>query len=278
MDMNVSNSTSAYKSSAQAYDGYEVDKDAIARIKEEAAQANKNKSSQPSKEFLEQQAAIFERPEVKEFLSNYGVNHYQNVDRLGDNLMNDYRKQSGYYNNNKLDSMNSSEKTDYYQKAYAEIYDEIEKGYADGTRETKIVDKDGNKRLATKEEELAALDKKYEEITNSLTYQRGKEVDRELVAQGKKEAQQQVMDSKYEAMNAAYKAQQPQATVSEEVKEFVKSVTFENNDELEAKKLDFVNMLSQKMMDFSTLFKQSFNQAQPGTFDMAAFLANVSQK
>lgn len=275
MEMNVSNNV--HTNAAQAYDGYSMDKDAITRIKEEAAEANKNKSSQPSKEFLEQQAAIFERPEVKEFLNSKGVTHYERIDNLGTNLVADYRKQTGYYNNNKLDSMNTDEKAEYYKKAYAEIYDEIEQGYANGTRERKILDNEGNKRLATKEEELAALDKKFEEITKGLEFQRSREVDQELIAQGKKEAMQISTDRKYETMSAAYKAQQPNPTVSEDVEEFAKKVTFEKSDELEAKKMDFVNAFSKNMLDFSELFKTQYNQAKPGTFDIASFLANVSQ-
>ena len=80
-------------------------------------------------------------------------------------------------------------------------------------------------------------------------------------------------------MTAAYKVQpKPQPAASEDVKEFAKTVTSENKEELETKRLDFVNMLSQNMLDFSTLFKQSYSQAQPGGFDMAAFFANISQK
>lgn len=42
-------------------------------------------------------------------------------------------------------------------KAYAELYDEIVRGYEDGTREIYVAGGDGPRRL-TKEEELDALD------------------------------------------------------------------------------------------------------------------------
>ena len=80
-------------------------------------------------------------------------------------------------------------------------------------------------------------------------------------------------------MTAAYKVQlKPQPAASEDVKEFAKTVTFDNADNLESKRMDFVNMLTQNMLDFSAFFKQSYSQAQPGGFDMASFFANIFQK
>lgn len=60
-----------------------------------------------------------------------------------------------------------SDKADSLLKAYAESYDEIQKGYADGTRETYIADSNSETgyRKLTKEEELAELDKAYKEHT-----------------------------------------------------------------------------------------------------------------
>ena len=283
MEMNVSSTTSAYTSAAASYDGYEVDKDLATKIKEESAKAAETKTGNPSEEFLQEQAAIFERSEVKSFLGQFSRETITGINTLGADLFRGYEKSQGYGSRNhairELTSKSISEQAEFYKKAYADLYDEIERGYADGTRKKTIVDDNGNKRLATKEEELAALDKQYAEITRRLTAKRSREVDNELVAQGKKEAPKNIYGQKYDAMTAAYKVQpKPQPAASEDVKEFAKTVTSENKEELETKRLDFVNMLSQNMLDFSTLFKQSYSQAQPGGFDMAAFFANISQK
>lgn len=282
MEMNVSSTTSAYTSAAASYDGYEVDKDLATKIKEEAAKSAETKTGMPSEEFLQEQAAIFERSEVKSFLGQFHRDTITGINTLGEHLFRGYEKSQGYGSRNHairdLTSKSISEQAEFYKKAYADLYDEIERGYSDGTRKTYVAD-NGVKRLATKEEELAALDKQYAEITRRLTAKRSREVDNELVAQGKKEAPKNIYGQKYDAMTAAYKVQpKPQPAASEDVKEFAKSVTSENKEELETKRLDFVNMLSQNMLDFSTLFKQSYSQAQPGSFDMASFFANIAQK
>lgn len=281
MEMNVSSTTSAYTSAAASYDGYEVDKDLATKIKEEAAKSAETKTGMPSEEFLQEQAAIFERSEVKSFLGQFSRDTVCSLDKLGQSLFYRYEDKHGYGDRNdafrELYSKSVSDRAEFYKKAYADMYDEIERGYADGTRKTTVVD-NGVKRLATKEEELAALDKRYGEITRGLAFKRSLEVDKELIAQGKKEAPYHKYNQKYETMAAAYKVPQPQSAASEDVKEFAKTVTSENAEDLEAKRLDFVNMLSQNMLDFSTLFKQSYSQAQPGSFDMAAFFANISQK
>ena len=44
-----------------------------------------------------------------------------------------------------------------YVKAYAELYDEIVKGYENGTREIYVADENGPRKL-TKDEELSNLD------------------------------------------------------------------------------------------------------------------------
>ena len=55
-------------------------------------------------------------------------------------------------------------KAENYTEAYANLYDEIVQGYADGTRKVNIEDKDSELgyRTLTMEEELGALDKAYE--------------------------------------------------------------------------------------------------------------------
>lgn len=282
MEMNVTNAVK-YET-AKANENYEIDKDLVTEIKEKAAEAAKNNTGRPSQEFLNQQAAIFERSDVKSFLGQFHRDTVTGINTLGQSLFYRYEDKQGYGPRNhafrELYSMSISDRADFYKKAYADMYDEIERGYADGTRKTYVVD-NGVKRLATKEEELNALEKEYANKTRSLAAQRKQEIDNELVRQGKIVLYREPTHKKNQSVIDAYEAQKPQlprTTVDEEAKKFAKEVTFDSKEDLESKKMDFVNMLSQNMLDFSALFKQSYNQAQPGSFDMAAFLATVSQK
>lgn len=52
-------------------------------------------------------------------------------------------------------------------QAYTEKYNEIKTGYADGTREVYVPDENGGYRLATEEEEIAMLDKGFENCVES---------------------------------------------------------------------------------------------------------------
>ena len=91
MEMNVSSTTSAYTSAAASYDGYEVDKDLATKIKEEAAKSAETKTGMPSEEFLQEQAAIFERSEVKSFLGQFSRDTVCSLDKLGQSLFTDMR-------------------------------------------------------------------------------------------------------------------------------------------------------------------------------------------
>ena len=86
MEMNVSSTTSAYTSAAASYDGYEVDKDLATKIKEESAKAAETKTGNPSEEFLQEQAAIFERSEVKSFLGQFSRETITGINTLGADL------------------------------------------------------------------------------------------------------------------------------------------------------------------------------------------------
>lgn len=261
--------------------GYTVDKSTAARIKEETSEAAESRTGMPSEEFLEQQAAIFERPEVKAFLSRNSIETSGKLDTVGMRLFRSFRIKNGCDdlngNADSISSKNSSEQADFYKKAYAEIYDEIEKGYADGTRSRTVIDDDGSKRLLTKEEEFDALDKEYENIINGLTAKRSREVDKGLIAAGKKEAPLKP-NQKYETMRAAYESTQPKKQISSDVDEFVRTVSSESSEELESKSSEFIGKLSKNMLDFSEFFKQQYSLAEPGTFDITEFLASVSQK
>lgn len=63
-------------------------------------------------------------------------------------------------------------------KVYASLYDEIVKGYEAGTRETYVEDKDAESgcRKLTMEEELAELDKAYEDYVNKYAANRDKQI------------------------------------------------------------------------------------------------------
>ena len=87
MEMNVSSTTSAYTSAAASYDGYEVDKDLATKIKEESAKAAETKTGNPSEEFLQEQAAIFERSEVKSFLGQFSRETITGINTLGVRLI-----------------------------------------------------------------------------------------------------------------------------------------------------------------------------------------------
>ena len=57
-------------------------------------------------------------------------------------------------------ALNITDKANNYVKAYAELYDEIVKGYENGTREIYVADENGPRKL-TKDEELSNLDAAY---------------------------------------------------------------------------------------------------------------------
>lgn len=81
-----------------------------------------------------------------------------------------------------------SDKADSLLKAYAEVYDEIQRGYQDGTRETYIEDKDSETgyRKLTKDEELAELEKAYEDHVNWFASKNNKNIITALEAHTKK--------------------------------------------------------------------------------------------
>lgn len=288
MEMNVTNA--ARYETAKANEGYGIDKDFVTQIKEQAAEAAKTNTGRPSKEFLEQQAAIFERPEVKSFLGKY---NYESLNELGSRRLDEQLKKDGYMvgwssYSSEFESMSSKEKLDVYKEAYVKMYDEIERGYADGTRSKNVLDLKlpgddmyDKIRPLTKEEELDALTKAYEYKAKSLTGKMKQELDNELVKQGKIKLYREPTNKKNQNVISAYEAQKvqlPKAPVDEEIEQFAKDVTFKSPEELEQKKMEFINMITKNAFDITTLLPKQYNQSQPGTFDVAAFLSTVSQK
>lgn len=288
MDMNVSN-TAKYET-VKSYENYQVDKDFVKEIKERAAEAAKNNTGRPSQEFLEQQAAIFERSEVKSFLSKF---NYESLSDLGSRRLDEQLKKDGYLvNGSKYSSefaaMSSKQKLEVYTEAYAKMYDEIERGYADGTRSKNVLDfklpgddMEDKIRPLTKEEELEALTKAFDYRAKWLAGTMKEELDNELVKQGKIKLYREPVNKKNQGVISAYESQKeqiPKAPVDEEIQKFAKEVTFEKPEELEQKKMEFLNKLTKNMLDISTLLPQQYSQSKPGTFDVAAFLATVSQR
>lgn len=211
---------------------------------------------------------------------------------LGDRRLEEQLKKDGYLVNggkysSEFAAMSAKEKLDVYKEAYAKMYDEIERGYADGTRAKNVYDpkmpgEDMSDKIRplTKEEELKALTKAYEYQAKRLTGKMKEELDNELVKQGKIVLYREPTHKKNQNVIDAYEAQkvqQPKAPASEEVKKFAEDVTFDTTSELEQKKMEFLNSISQNYLNFSALLQNQYSQAQPGTFDIAEFLANVSQ-
>ena len=62
---------------------------------------------------------------------------------------------------------NIIDKANNYVKAYAELYDEIVKGYENGTREIYVADENGPRKL-TKDEELSNLDAAYKKTVDDF--------------------------------------------------------------------------------------------------------------
>ena len=64
-------------------------------------------------------------------------------------------------------ALNITDKANNYVKAYAELYDEIVKGYENGTREIYVADENGPRKL-TKDEELSNLDAAYKKTVDDF--------------------------------------------------------------------------------------------------------------
>ena len=63
--------------------------------------------------------------------------------------------------------INITDKANNYVKAYAELYDEIVKGYENGTREIYVADENGPRKL-TRDEELSNLDVAYKKTVDDF--------------------------------------------------------------------------------------------------------------
>lgn len=137
---------------------------------------------------------------------------------------------------------------------YAESYDEIVRGYEDGTREVWVEDKnaDGGVRKLTKEEDLAALDKAYQDRVDSFTQNNDKKIIDALAANAKK-----IME-----------ATGGRTKIAKEV-----------SPELEKKQAELEKLptdIGKKMKDASMSFKVQYGLQQAGQIDISNILKGIS--
>ena len=147
-----------------------------------------------------------------------------------------------------------SSQADNLLKAYAESYDEIVRGYEDGTREVWVEDKsaEGGVRKLTKEEDLAALDKAYQDRVDSFTQNNDKKIIDALAANAKK----------------IVEATGGRTKIAKEVR-----------PELEKKQEELEKLpteIGKKMMDASMSFKIKYGQQQTGKIDISNILKKIN--
>ena len=147
-----------------------------------------------------------------------------------------------------------SSQADNLLKAYAESYDEIVRGYEDGTREVWVEDKnaDGGVRKLTKEEDLAALDKAYQDRVDSFTQNNDKKIIDALAANAKK-----IME-----------ATGGRTKIAKEV-----------SPELEKKQAELEKLptdMGKKMKDAAMSFKVQYGLQQAGQIDISNILKGIS--
>lgn len=140
-----------------------------------------------------------------------------------------------------------SSQADNLLKAYAESYDEIVRGYEEGTREVWVEDKnaDSGVRKLTKEEDLVALDKAYQDRVDSFTQNNDKKIIDALAANAKK-----IME-----------ATGGRTKIAKEV-----------SPELEKLPAD----IGKKMKDAAMSFKVQFGLQQAGQVDISNILKGIS--
>jgi len=112
---------------------------------------------------------------VKLSISNEGLEYYRNRIQQSKKISDiDYsyeiQKKAAQQNQNVDTGKSASniiDKANNYVKAYAELYDEIVKGYENGTREIYVADENGPRKL-TRDEELSNLDVAYKKTVDDF--------------------------------------------------------------------------------------------------------------
>ena len=182
-----------------------------------------------------------------------------------DVILNDYRsmissKLSSNYGEKRLPHeiegayQSISDKADDLLKAYAESYDEIRRGYVDGTREAYIADSTSETgyRKLTMEEEIAELDKAY---------------------------QQHVTEFERNNDTGLLKAMAEHAKKAMEMSGGRAKIASANKNNLE-KRLEETEKLpkdvGKKLMDASTTFKVQYGLQQSGKIDISSLLRGIN--
>lgn len=138
-------------------------------------------------------------------------------------------------------------------KAYAESYDEIERGYVDGTREVWVEDKnaEGGIRKLTKEEDLAELDKAYKKSVETF----------------EKKNDPKVIDALADMEKKMASLRQNSGNVKKQNSEIEK---------LKAEREKLPTDMGKKMLDASMSFKVQYGLSQAGKIDISSMLKRIN--
>ena len=144
---------------------------------------------------------------------------------------------------------NEKIRADGYVKAYAELYDEIVRGYEDGTREIYVAGENGPRKL-TKEDELDALDAAYRKTVDSFVeMERTNQHARTIIGE---EAEKIAKISRRETKAAGFLKEQ------------------------KARGIDKVpENLNQKMLSAVASFKEKYAAFNPNTDTLSQLLAGI---
>lgn len=147
-----------------------------------------------------------------------------------------------------------SEKADSLLKAYAESYDEIQKGYSQGNRESYITDntsEEGYKKL-TKEEEIAELDKAYHQYSTEFEMNNSSKIISALANNAK---------LVNEASNNRAK---------------IASSTIDDLNNRKTESSNLPTNLSQRLIDASNTFKVSYETSSTNKIDLTKMLSSIN--
>ncbi len=146
-------------------------------------------------------------------------------------------------------TLSVTDKANGYISAYASMYDEIVKGYENGTREIYVEDEFGMHRL-TKEEELKALEEAYKrEVDDFVTMEKANEQAYAIVSQ--------------EMINIASVSARSGVAVSEA------------NDSKAMEQHKVPENLNGKMLSAADIFKQNYAAFNPDTDSLSQVLSRV---
>lgn len=146
-----------------------------------------------------------------------------------------------------------SSQADNLLKAYAESYDEIVRGYENGTREVWVEDKnaEGGIRKLTKEEDLAELDKAYQKSVETF----------------EKKNDPKVIDALADMEKKMASLRQKSGNIKKQDSEI---------ENLKAERQKLPTDMGKKMLDASKSFKVQYGLKQAGQIDIASILKGIN--